>query len=344
MVIMDKRILFVAMVTLFLFAVSCSEQSPLVGQAIEAKNTPTIIAVGESVSGLVTQAQQKSGITPGGVVFYYDLSQQQWQRVPVWKLASQLYFVDVMENGQAYAFTPTVKEKVISSADGGKTWQTESSVVAPRTTERIRKDQFCSENMCLRVGKKVSRGKIARSEDGGKTWKQQAAPINTKLNAVYCSDSLTCWIVGDRLPGKRVGRRQLPSTGPGVIFKTTDGGVTWESLADRSGNLISTKFSDVKDVVVVKFNDVYFVGQIGWVVGDHGMILKTADGGKSWALQATDAYIDYQLQSVVFKDDQTGWLVGGNLRNKGIIAWTTNGGERWDNVEVDGSLNSISVS
>jgi hypothetical protein len=68
---------------------------------------------------------------------------------------------------------------------------------------------------------------------------------------------------------------------------------------------------------------------IGCVVGQSGIILKTTNGGTNWNSQASGT-TDH-LYSVLFIDNNTGWVVGGSwvVRSNGIILKTTDGGTNW---------------
>jgi len=61
----------------------------------------------------------------------------------------------------------------------------------------------------------------------------------------------------------------------------------------------------------------------GWVVGDKGTILHTANGGVEWVAQSSGT--DVKLSSVAFFDSRNGWAVG----EKGTILTTSDGGKTW---------------
>ena len=77
--------------------------------------------------------------------------------------------------------------------------------------------------------------------------------------------------------------------------------------------------------------DVCFVDDLnGWAVGENGTIIHTNDGGASWDFQENGT--SFRLRSVVFKDLQTGWIVGGEthpIPGDYIILHTTDGGNNW---------------
>jgi len=61
----------------------------------------------------------------------------------------------------------------------------------------------------------------------------------------------------------------------------------------------------------------------GWVVGQHGIIEHTSDGGQNWELQYYDD--NKMFNSVSFINDNEGWVVGWS-----DIMHTTDGGQNWD--------------
>ncbi len=71
----------------------------------------------------------------------------------------------------------------------------------------------------------------------------------------------------------------------------------------------------------VKFVDTNY----GWVVGDSGIVLHTANGGGDWEYQASPT--SHVLRSVAFVDASYGFAVG----DTGTIIATTNGGVNWTN-------------
>ncbi|MFP4471125.1 MAG: YCF48-related protein, partial [Bacteroidales bacterium] len=53
-------------------------------------------------------------------------------------------------------------------------------------------------------------------------------------------------------------------------------------------------------------NAIHFIdNQNGWAVGDHGTLLKTADGGSGW--QIVGSPVNENLQDVFFLHQDHGW-------------------------------------
>ena len=122
---------------------------------------------------------------------------------------------------------------------------------------------------------------------------QNPLPQGNDLHSVHFIDSNIGWMVGII----------------GTIFKTTNGGSTWENQISGTGEILrSVKFVNTND---------------GWISGNNGTILKTTNGGSIWAAQSSGTTED--LYSIYFTDVNTGWAVGAK-----VILRTTNAGLSWE--------------
>lgn len=74
----------------------------------------------------------------------------------------------------------------------------------------------------------------------------------------------------------------------------------------------------------------------GWSVGDHGLLLRTTNGGEIWNPVSLTSE---NLEDVAFRDGSVGLVVGHN----NLILRTTNGGDSWTRVTVDayGNLGAV---
>jgi len=85
----------------------------------------------------------------------------------------------------------------------------------------------------------------------------------------------------------------------GTIIKTTDGGESWEKL--RNGNRLTTKRHVFRDILFTS-NDK------GYLIGDEGVFWITEDGGDSWK---TVDLPDTRLNAIFYNSDyDTGYIVG----------------------------------
>ena len=86
------------------------------------------------------------------------------------------------------------------------------------------------------------------------------------------------------------------------------------------------------------FRDVFFVNaKHGWIVGDNGFVLATADGGITWA--QSKRFTNDAIKQVYFTDETTGWLLcERNIYTRGTNASsylrrTTDSGKTWEKIE-----------
>jgi photosystem II stability/assembly factor-like uncharacterized protein len=109
----------------------------------------------------------------------------------------------------------------------------------------------------------------------------------------------------------------------GSIFKTSDKGKTWNSIADGQ----TEHFHDIAIL-----NESTF-----FVAGSNGAIYKTLNGGTTWSAQTsgTTAWI----YGIDFYDENRGLAVC----HDGTILKTTNGGEAWTNIGIvkNNGLNDV---
>lgn len=115
----------------------------------------------------------------------------------------------------------------------------------------------------------------------------------------------------------RAGQRIVAVGDHGVVLLSDDDGKTYRQAhkVAISSTLTSVWFTDA---------------HTGWAVGHWGAILKTTDGGETWALQRSDTNVDQPLFSVYFKNAQEGWAVG----LWSLMLHTTDGGATWSTVTL----------
>lgn len=135
------------------------------------------------------------------------------------------------------------------------------------------------------------RGHILYSDDGGLQWTQASVPLSSDLTAVFFPSAKQGWAVGN----------------DGVVLHSADAGATWRKQLDgrQIGALMVKYYSALATAEPANeqwpllvgegqrlieqgadkpFLDVWFANdKLGYVVGVFNLILRTEDGGQSWA-------------------------------------------------------------
>jgi photosystem II stability/assembly factor-like uncharacterized protein len=115
----------------------------------------------------------------------------------------------------------------------------------------------------------------------------------------------------------RAGDRVVAVGQRGHILWSDNAGQDWhQATAPVSSDLVAAHFPSATQ---------------GWVVGHDGVILHSADGGKSWQRQRDGRpdEADVPLLDVWFRDERNGYAVGGF----GTLLETNDGGARWRSVQ-----------
>ncbi len=145
-------------------------------------------------------------------------------------------------------------------------------------------------------------GRIIKSDDGGLNWGWVVSTINRDFNKIVNTDSLTYYAAGGNQTGDSVQ----------TVIKTTDAGVTWQVMLDRSGPWLKGLF---------------FIDNLsGFAVGDSGVILRTINGGLSW--DSVVAPLQRDFNAVTFISADTGFIIGGNSQRQTVLK-TNDGGANW---------------
>ncbi|MDZ4711554.1 MAG: T9SS type A sorting domain-containing protein, partial [bacterium] len=100
----------------------------------------------------------------------------------------------------------------------------------------------------------------------------------------------------------------------GGVFKTTDGGISWQQQINLGLGNPSKIFFVNKDT--------------GWFSNSHRELYKTVNGGSNWGGVFTSAY---NIVSIFFLNSKKGWIRGSADGNGNGISYTTDGGLNWNN-------------
>lgn len=169
-----------------------------------------------------------------------------------------------------------------------------------------------------------------RTTDGGQTWARQPTPLPTTEPSAGDAEDLrrqafTAVSFVDADHGFAV-------SATGAVIATSDGGATWEPRPTPAPASVDAAWPGDVRPSSWSFNAVSFVDpDHGVVVGHDGVILATADGGRSWIYQGKPQY--GILRDTEFVDEFHGQVVGtGSGRADGIrytSLGTNDAGETW---------------
>lgn len=190
------------------------------------------------------------------------------------------------------------------TADSGKTFTASQSDYLG-----INQVAFINRQWGVRVsGDGYATGTIATTRDGGNTW--QKTSLSNNMMAVSFADSNTAYAAGF-----------------GVIYKSTDAGLTFNPL-DARGDFFT-------DISCPSANVAYFAGY-------EGLILKTTDGGQTFK-KIHNGNVPFakriHFETIEFWDNNTGYAAG----DAGYLLKTENGGDSWQVVTQFTSANLRSI-
>jgi photosystem II stability/assembly factor-like uncharacterized protein len=236
---------------------------------------------------------------------------------------------DVWFASDAIVYAVGAGGTLMRSADAGATW---SRRLLP-TTEILNGVCFADTSRGWIVS---NGGLILRTSDGGTSW-FGVRPTGVALNAVSFAGSADGWAVGESgvIVGTHDGGRSWYLVQPAVTSQSLRG--VWRRSATRAiaGGFAGVQASctatpdslgwslgsfgagnTIQAVQLVDDLNGYAVG-----VNGNGIVLRTRDGGATWAAQLPGTTV--ALQDVWFVDALRGWAVGPS----GRIVHTSRGGD-----------------
>jgi photosystem II stability/assembly factor-like uncharacterized protein len=211
---------------------------------------------------------------------------------------SSVYFVN-----DNIGFAAGRKGIILKTTDGGDNWQTKLSIIG-----YFHDIFFTDENNGVAAGNMNYAPVILGTTNGGETWvtRYTEPPNNDRFsafNSICFSDNYNGIAVGGYVDY----RWGPPEPEHYFIFKTTDGGLSW----------------NLKEGENLKFilNDASFYNNMnGIAVGTNGAIITTTNGGENWNLQYSKSGL--KLNTVAIINPETSIAAGAG----GAILKSTNTG------------------
>jgi photosystem II stability/assembly factor-like uncharacterized protein len=181
------------------------------------------------------------------------------------------------------------------------------------------------------VGRSSAGGAIVTSVDEGLTWSppyvsaEQLDPKGepTSISELRAVDGAggSGWVVGDRYSMDK------KSASP-LILNTVDSGVSWVPQASPAGNVTNMLVS-----VTAASADAAFAGRT------DGSVIKTVNGGQNWTV-ATPAFVGASVNAI----DSRGTSLLVAAGPSGNVAWSTNGGTKWERDQMANGKHLYAVS
>jgi photosystem II stability/assembly factor-like uncharacterized protein len=224
---------------------------------------------------------------------------------------------------------------VVRTADGGATWQ---KLTVPDAAELDFRDvDAVSETTAyvLSIGKGAA-SRIFKTTDAGAHWQRQFA--NDDPEAFY--DAMAFW---DASRGLAISDSV---NGRFVILTTRDGGNSWTRVP---ASALPPALPNEGAFAGSGTNIAVGEGGRAWIgtgAATRARVLRTADGGATWAIADTPlaASESSGIFSVAFRNPRTGMIVGGDFRREqaaeGIAASTSDGGVTWKAIRGLGGFRS----
>lgn len=195
------------------------------------------------------------------------------------------------------------------SIDQGESW----NIIESHNRDVISDIFFIDDDS----GYLTSMNEILHTEDGGITWSSYISYPEINFNKLAFPDSDTGYVTASY------------NYTMDIIYKTTNGGQTWEQNHIAQFNIVS--------ILAISIDTVYALTL-------YAGILKTIDGGERWiysgALSEAGAFVSTRLH---FTSNNAGYFLGipGEM-GKGIVLKTNDGGITWhESLRTSALLNSI---
>lgn len=210
------------------------------------------------------------------------------------------YFVNENVGYSIGGGSNSVSGDVFKTIDGGITWSQLNIYV----DEGLNSVFFINENIGF-VSGGFNQRKVMKTTNGGLTWTEV---LNERFGQIQFLDN-------------NVGYANLIGYSRGRMYKTIDGGNTWNISIEVDRQINAFDFVDVNN---------------GYFVGDQGLIYKTNNGGTNWE----ELNIPYDWYTEVnFYSKNVGYISD----EEGRLYKTENGGLNWQNLTQQYSINSIEL-
>lgn len=245
---------------------------------------------------------------------------------------------------------------IYATNDGGKHWRLQPA----RVECRLGSVQFLDADNGWAAGgdffpyTHTSRGLLLRTRDGGRSWAEDKGLVLPALKKIQFFNAKLGWAFGES-----------SALFPAGVFVTDNGGRTWSPIEGRPANgWLTADFLDAHagaiagrdgSLAVIRrrglapartpnfgwrsLNRMKFANDtVGWLVGDGGLVLTTADAGLSWQLPEADPTAlvgnDVDWHALEVRGERV-WIAGAPGSK---VLTSEDGGQHWQAFSTDQNL------
>jgi len=173
------------------------------------------------------------------------------------------------------------------------------------STETLWKVRFFNESTGWILG---GLGHLYKTTDSGTSWTEMES---------WDGGGWTLYTIGEDTVLHTRWLNQAPY--PNQIRRTTDGGLTWETVDSLAENVFYDEFAFVND------RTGFVVGRMDTGNGLSGFVRRTIDAGRTWTTLYVAVDLQYEFTGASFIDELNGWI--GYYFGK--VFRTTDGGYSW---------------
>ena len=230
---------------------------------------------------------------------------------------------------QGWAITPS---EVLRTSDSGRSW--ESVVFGEEDT--FHSIAFINPEQGWIVGGKFQDGTycglLMHTVDAGTTWRQEVRPKSGTFKSLDFFDDQIGWAMGSNeivqtIDGGRTWRTRYVVPAGEKLMSIASAGPTSVCVVGENGLILRTKdggesWARAESKTSNTLLRVRIAGGHGWILGTIGTLLVTNDSGLTWTKR--DLKVVNALADI-YIERNTGWIVGSD----GIILHSTDGGLSW---------------
>lgn len=260
---------------------------------------------------------------------------------PAWSADAALHDVAVVDAQTAWAVGD--RGVIWHTADGGQTWTLQKSGVSCTLNciEFVDRQHGWAAGGSSRPHSRLSTGALLHTQDGGQTWQTLPQPILPLVTALKFFNASEGWALGIATPDLAAG-----------LFVTQDGGRSWAPVSGtdvrewQTADFVNARFGALAgtqgQLSIVRRQAIepaespplglrrvhalrIAPDSTGWLAGDSGLLLATADSGRHWKPPSATLPESFEGWAVAARGWQV-WVAG----SPGSVVWhTADAGQSW---------------